>query len=218
MKNRKLLQSKAKLKRRGKELYQKYFYNSSETIEYVVRQYDSKQLIDNTKCDVVFDITDDYIDKVYKLIKYYPKKLKELKFITNEVIDNLYIEFGETMEIMLTYTYKNGEKTNSVRNRMYNSAYERAKDMDWIFTLKSEDIKLIYECPLLNIPLVYKSKGQVNASPSLDRIDSTRGYTKDNIQVISSLANRMKNNATEEQLITFAGNVLKLYKKVALMD
>ncbi len=37
-------------------------------------------------------------------------------------------------------------------------------------------------------------------SPSLDRIDSTKGYTKGNIWVISNRANTLKNDATLSEL------------------
>lgn len=47
--------------------------------------------------------------------------------------------------------------------------------------------------------------------PSIDRIDSTKGYTKDNIQVISSKANTMKSNASVEELRMFAYWVLREY-------
>lgn len=46
--------------------------------------------------------------------------------------------------------------------------------------------------------------GGSDNSPSLDRIDSTKGYIKRNIQVISKLANSMKNSANKQQLKTFS--------------
>lgn len=41
-------------------------------------------------------------------------------------------------------------------------------------------------------------------SPSLDRIDNTKGYTPDNIWVISQRANAMKSAASDEELVRFA--------------
>jgi hypothetical protein len=39
-----------------------------------------------------------------------------------------------------------------------------------------------------------------DSSPSLDRIDNTRGYVKGNVRIISWRANRLKGNATDEEL------------------
>lgn len=47
-------------------------------------------------------------------------------------------------------------------------------------------------------------------TPSIDRIDATKGYTKDNIQVISKQANAMKWDSTKEELVEFAKGVLAL--------
>ena len=60
-------------------------------------------------------------------------------------------------------------------------------------------------CPILGIPLkVGKLKGSngggTDNSPSLDRIDNNKGYTKDNIQIISRKANQMKSNATLKEI------------------
>jgi hypothetical protein len=44
-----------------------------------------------------------------------------------------------------------------------------------------------------------------------DRIDSSKGLVKGNLQVISMRANKMKNKATENELLQFATNALKLF-------
>ena len=61
-------------------------------------------------------------------------------------------------------------------------------------------------CPILKIELDWKSKrnGGQNNSPSLDRIDPTKGYISGNVIIMSSLANRMKSNSTLEQKKTEA--------------
>ena len=62
-------------------------------------------------------------------------------------------------------------------------------------------------CPATGLRLALLSKGR-DQSPNIDRIDPTKGYTPDNIQVISGLGNRMKSNATKAQLDIFAKWVL----------
>jgi len=62
-------------------------------------------------------------------------------------------------------------------------------------------------CPLLEIPLAYDNTRTSGNSPSLDRIDSSEGYVDGNCWVISSLANRMKNDATVEQVEMLAKNL-----------
>lgn len=78
--------------------------------------------------------------------------------------------------------------------------------------LTVEDIHVPTTCPLLGVPLVISPAGVfvTKCSPSVDRIDSTKGYTKDNIWVISHLANTMKNSASKLELRTFCTNALRL--------
>jgi hypothetical protein len=66
-------------------------------------------------------------------------------------------------------------------------------------------------CPYLGIPLVHGTGKLTRSSPTLDRITPALGYVEGNVEVISYLANAMKRDATEEQLIRFARTVLERY-------
>jgi hypothetical protein len=67
-------------------------------------------------------------------------------------------------------------------------------------------------CPVLNTPIKFgdgTGRRPPENTASFDRIDSTKGYVRGNVQVISKKANAMKLNATEEELKLFARWVLK---------
>lgn len=98
--------------------------------------------------------------------------------------------------------------------RLYNTAKQRAAKQGVQFDLKETDIVIPEICPFLGVKLTnIFGEGRVQTNASLDRKDSSKGYTKDNIQVISDLANRMKQEATKEQLISFANNIKNYYKE-----
>ena len=59
-------------------------------------------------------------------------------------------------------------------------------------------------CPILGIPLVWNRGKPEDNSVSFDRIDSSLGYTFDNLQIMSVKANRAKNNLTDEELQKFS--------------
>jgi hypothetical protein len=83
--------------------------------------------------------------------------------------------------------------------QMLLNARARARRLGIEFALDAKDIVIPKVCPVLGIPLVVRSKGK-NNSPSLDRKDNSKGYTSDNIRVISWRANDIKGNATVAEL------------------
>lgn len=63
------------------------------------------------------------------------------------------------------------------------------------FSIEISDIVIPDVCPVLGLPIVVTNiKTQAN-SPSIDRINSGKGYTKDNIRIISWRANKIKSDA-----------------------
>jgi hypothetical protein len=90
--------------------------------------------------------------------------------------------------------------------RMLNAARHRAKVKGVPCTIVREDILIPDVCPLLGIKLQHNSKGY--ASPSLDRIDPSKGYVPGNVWVISDRANTIKSNATPDELIAIGNGLL----------
>ncbi len=88
---------------------------------------------------------------------------------------------------------------NRVRHTLY-AAKKRAKEKGIEFTLELSDIVIPTHCPVLGIPLEFQRGKPSDNSPSIDRIDNSKGYTPDNVVVISMRANQLKRDATLPEL------------------
>lgn len=80
----------------------------------------------------------------------------------------------------------------------------KAKQINVPFNLTLADVNVPDTCPVLGIPLSFGKASDDNGwrdnSPSVDRIIPTLGYVKGNVIVISYRANRIKNDASVEEL------------------
>jgi hypothetical protein len=94
---------------------------------------------------------------------------------------------------------------------LLNNARKRASMYNIEFNLTPEDIYIPDRCPILGKPFIVGVLGGSDYSISLDRIDPDKGYVKGNVQVISKLANSMKQNASVEDLKSFANYILNNY-------
>ena len=201
--------TKKKLKRRSKELYLKYFANPKDVIEKIIESHDNNQMIDDVKCEIVFDLPISYESQIYELLKFYPVKLKQYRIITENVVKEIYEKYGETIDIMKIY--RKGTLKSNPRGKICVNASSNAKRNGCLFNLISEDIILVKKCPILEIELDYNNSEILDNSPSIDKIIPEFGYTSDNIQIISMLANKMKSSATKKQLVKFSKKILEIY-------
>jgi hypothetical protein len=110
------------------------------------------------------------------------------------------------------------EKSRKIRERswefdakkiMLRNSQIRAKTKNIEFSITESDICIPDVCPVLGIPLYRCKRENWNNSPSIDRIDNSKGYIKNNIIVVSRRANSLKKDATIEELQKLA----KFYAK-----
>jgi hypothetical protein len=97
--------------------------------------------------------------------------------------------------------------------KVLQSIKDRAKKKGIAFDLDLSDILEYSVCPVFGYALERGDGCVKYNSPSVDRINPTQGYTKNNIQILSNKANSMKQDATPEELLKFAEWIFKTYKK-----
>lgn len=92
-------------------------------------------------------------------------------------------------------------KATAKELRLYNAAKSRAALKHREFSIELSDIVIPKICPVLGISM---------SSPSLDRIDSNKGYIKGNVRVISKRANTLKSNATVQEMKLVLADLLRI--------
>lgn len=90
--------------------------------------------------------------------------------------------------------------TENPERELLRSCKRNARTRGIPFSLVLSDIVIPSHCPVLGIKLMRGDGRMIDASPSVDRTDSSKGYVRDNISVVSWKANRLKNNATIDEL------------------
>jgi hypothetical protein len=113
------------------------------------------------------------------------------------------------------YHYNKRDRLANPKTWIYHRAKQNAEIRGLEFNLTMKDIPDIPEfCPVFPwIPLESRTgkgrKGRHSNSPSLDRIDSSRGYVPGNIRIISLRANVLKSDGTPQEF----GALIQDWKK-----
>lgn len=120
------------------------------------------------------------------------------------------ISMGKIPELRDKYLEdKRNEFLKNYKKQILHRTEARAKVKGLEFNIDEDDIVIPEICPILEVPIIVGTKGDYEYSPSIDRIDNSKGYIKGNVQIISKKANSMKNSATTTELITFCKNILR---------
>lgn len=93
-------------------------------------------------------------------------------------------------------------KNNSITDKIVNSRI-RAKNKNFDFELDKEFIEELIlkqenKCIYSGIEFI---KGDKYYNMSIDRIDSSKGYVKENSQLVCTIVNRMKSDFTEDTFL-----------------
>ena len=111
------------------------------------------------------------------------------------------------------------EDPNYLQDRLHWMHSKRKEDPKWAilqnkksnakragieFDIEVTDLDWPTHCPALGVELKYGGGRFDDATASIDRIDPNKGYVKGNVQILSAMANRIKTNATAEQVMMVA--------------
>jgi hypothetical protein len=72
----------------------------------------------------------------------------------------------------------------------------RAEEKNLEFSITEKDIVIPERCPVLGHRLFFNGEARSKNSPSIDRIDNEKGYTPENITIMSYRANELKRNGS----------------------
>lgn len=129
--------------------------------------------------------------------QYYEKnKEKERERFRKRYWDNREQQLAYFKE----YRARNKTEDGKLRKLLY-TLKSRAKARGLDFDLEIEDLKNYPKvCPVLGIEIKLFADRNDPHCLSIDRFDNNKGYTKDNIRMISLRANFLKRDATVEEL------------------
>lgn len=90
----------------------------------------------------------------------------------------------------------------------------RARRAQLPFDIDPEDCQIPEFCPVLGIKLTPKGKGtHSDSTPTLDKVDPNKGYTKGNVNIISWKANRIKSNCSDPEVFEAIAAYIKKNKE-----
>lgn len=99
------------------------------------------------------------------------------------------------------------ERIGSINDRCKKKGLKSEITKDYLYELL---VKQNFKCALSGIEMTHIiGESRTITNISVDRIDSTIGYTKDNIQLVCMVVNQMKSDLTKEELLYWCKEIIK---------
>lgn len=100
------------------------------------------------------------------------------------------------------YNHKSYSGTKNISKTYFSQVKLGAKKRNLEFNITIENMQLMYDnqnglCKFSKLPIIIGNE-KIETTASLDRIDSTKGYTVDNVQWVHKDINRMKTDFNQE--------------------
>lgn len=132
---------------------------------------------------------------------------------------------GTTCKSCRKYNQRKLQERLSEKNKLIKilqsrwlGARDRAKSKNIYFDLTKEFLLDLWDkqegkCALTGLDMTYDMyNGRTYTNVSIDRIDVSKGYTKDNVQLVCMAANQAKSDLTDEQLYQICKGIVDKYE------
>lgn len=116
--------------------------------------------------------------------KHYMKRESKIKHIQEK--------YGRT-------TWYWADDLEKAHSDFFRQKRNNVRGTKWEWSIEYSDLEYPKYCPVLGLELDWFHEVRSENSPSINRIDSTKGYIKGNVAVMSWRANRIKNDGTLEE-------------------
>lgn len=87
----------------------------------------------------------------------------------------------------------------------------RAKEKGLEFNLEPSDFVVPDVCPVTKLKLFFTDHGITDNTPTVDRIDNSKGYIKGNVAIISWRANKAKSDLSIDEIKALAEYVTETH-------
>lgn len=134
------------------------------------------------------------------------------------------IEIQKPKRKFCSSAHKNLYNQKHIYNYKYNKEYRGRTKENYLshllsykkrrLTISLNDLVNLWDkqegrCALSGIELTHtQNSGKSITNASIDRIDSTKGYELDNIQLVCAIVNVMKNNFNQNEFLNFCRKVV----------